>query len=326
MIKKRELHPLEGVLVGQAEDLVAMTGCTVVIVPDGAVCGVSVFGGSPCTRDTDALDPISNRTLTHAVVLTGGSCFGLSAVIGVETLLEERGIGRNVGVTVVPNISAAALFDLRCGSASRRPDAEMGRAAALNAFYGFPFVSGNHGAGTGATIGKTNALALSMKGGVGWGTAHIDSLRVNAVVAVNCVGDVTEQGRIIAGARNGNGGFADSERILASQYRSHGDFFSDNTILGCVMTNAILSKDQATRLAKIGQDALGEVIHPAHSVFDGDTLFVLATGKVEATQDAVGILVRRAVQEAILDGVRAAQTYGPYLTWRDLPQKNGKRC
>jgi L-aminopeptidase/D-esterase-like protein len=163
MIKKRELHPLEGVLVGQAEDLVAMTGCTVVIVPDGAVCGVSVFGGSPCTRDTDALDPISNRTLTHAVVLTGGSCFGLSAVIGVETLLEERGIGRNVGVTVVPNISAAALFDLRCGSASRRPDAEMGRAAALNAFYGFPFVSGNHGAGTGATIGKTNGLERSMK-------------------------------------------------------------------------------------------------------------------------------------------------------------------
>lgn len=248
---------LSDFLIGQAQDETAMTGCTAIIAPNGAACGVDVRGGSPVTRDTDALSPLCNRKVVHAVLLCGGSSFGLDAAGGLMELLEERKIGRDVGVTTVPNICAAVLFDLKCGDPYIRPNAAMGYATGKNAFACLPFQSGNFGAGTGATVGKICGPQNAMKGGVGAAALCHGNLIVAAVFAVNCVGDVLENGKIIAGARKNNGlEFVDSEKIILNSYDTSKDFFSGNTVIGCIMTNANLTKAQASKLASQGQNAI----------------------------------------------------------------------
>ena len=320
-MERASIDELADFLIGQAEDAHAMTGCTAILAPAGAVCGIDIRGGSPGTRDTAALSPLCNRELVHAVLLSGGSSFGLDAAGGLMGLLEEKGIGRDVGVTVVPNVSAAILFDLQCGSSRIRPDAAMGREAGENAFRRLPFQSGNHGAGTGATVGKTNGLQNAMKGGIGAAAYRQGELFAGAVFAVNCVGDVVENGRIVAGARNGCGhGFADSESRILGAYADEKDFFSGNTVLGCIFTNAKLTKASASRIAGRGQDAVAKTIRPAHSLYDGDTVFTLASGRVETSRDALGVLAEKASAAAMLDAVRSAETYGEYLAFRDLAE------
>ena len=318
-MRRARLDDLPAFLIGQAEHPTAMTGCTAIIAPEGAVCGVDVRGGSPATRDTDALSPLCNRTVVHAILLTGGSAYGLDAASGLMGLLEKKGIGRSVGVTVVPNVCAAALFDLKCGSSKVRPDARMGRQAGENAFMCFPFLSGNHGAGTGATIGKSRGPANAMKGGIGAAAYCHEELIVSAVFAVNCVGDIRENGRIIAGARRDGGvEFADSEQLILENYAVENDLFSKNTVIGCIMTNARLSKAQASKLAAQGQNAIARTVYPAHSIYDGDTVFALCGGQVFASPDAVGILAAHAAQDAILDAVKSAESFGSFLSWKDL--------
>lgn len=318
------LRELSDFLIGQAQDEKAMTGCTAIIAPNGAVCGVDVRGGSPGTRDTDALNPLCNRKVVHAVVLSGGSSFGLDAAGGLMRLLEEKGIGRDVGVTVVPNVCAAILFDLACGSATVRPDAAMGRQAGENAFSGAPFYSGNFGAGTGATVGKSNGLKNAMKGGVGFSAFRYGALYAAAVFAVNCVGDIVENGKIIAGARKeGSLDFADSEALILKSSAHEKDFFSGNTVIGCVMTNAALTKPQATRLAAQGHNAIARAVRPAHSLYDGDTVFALCSGKVQASPDSVGILAAHAAEGAILNAVRSSETYGEYLSHKERNRRLG---
>lgn len=317
-MEKVTLDALPEFLIGQAQDTEAMTGCTAIIAPMGAVCGVDIRGGSPGTRDTAALDPLCNRNEVHAVLLSGGSSFGLDGAGGLMSLLEEKQIGRDVGVTVVPNVCTAILFDLACGSSFVRPDGAMGRRAGENAFLHLPFQSGSFGAGAGATIGKTNGLQNAMKGGIGAAAFRYGELIATAVFAVNCVGDIVENGRIIAGARSSHGpGFADSEKMILESYANEKDFFSGNTVLGCIMTNALLTKAQASRLAGRGQDAIAKTVHPAHSIFDGDTVFTLASGKVIASMDAVGILAEHAASEAITTAVKSAESYEYYLSYKD---------
>ena len=309
-------------LIGQAQDKTAMTGCTAIIAPNGAVCGVDVRGGSPGTRDTDALNPLCNRKVVHAVMLSGGSSFGLDSAGGLMRLLEEKRIGRDVGVTVVPNVCAAILFDLKCGKADVRPNADMGRRAGENAFAGVPFQSGNFGAGTGATIGKSNGLQNAMKGGIGFSAFRYGELYAAAVFAVNCVGDIVENGKIIAGARKTNSlDFADSEALILQASANEKDFFSGNTVIGCIMTNAILTKPQATRLAAQGHNAIARAVRPAHSIYDGDTVFALCSGKVRASFDSVGILVAHTAEAAILNAVKASETYGEYLSHEELNRR-----
>lgn len=314
-------------LIGQAQDITAMTGCTAIIAPKGAVCGVNVRGGSPGTRDTDALNPLCNRKEVHAVLLSGGSSFGLDAAGGLMRLLEEKQIGRDVGVTVVPNICSAILFDLKCGDFRVRPDEAMGRAAGENAFLSLPFQSGNYGAGTGATIGKSNGLENAMKGGIGAAAFRHKDLIVSAVFAVNCVGDIVENGKIIAGARErGSLSFADSETLILNAYDKEKDFFSSNTVIGCIMTNAAFTKSQAARLAAQGHNAIAKTVHPAHSIYDGDTIFALCSGKVPTSPDSVGILAVHAAQAAILDAVKSAKSYGDYLSYRERLGKSNGEC
>lgn len=313
------VNEITGFKIGQAQDKTAATGCTVVICENGAVCGVDVRGGSPGTRDTDALNPVNNREKVHAVLLSGGSSFGLDAAGGVMQFLEQRKIGRDVSVTVVPNVCAAILFDLGCGSATIRPDAKMGYSACENAFAGNPWQSGNFGAGTGAVLGTALGHDGAMKGGVGSAAFCHGDLICGAIAAVNCVGDVYDNGVKIAGARiPGSNKFADSERVVLERFTEKTDVFSGNTIIGCVMTNARLTKAQATKLASIAHNGIARAVRPAHTVFDGDTIFSMCTGEVSASLDAVGILAAHAVERAIIDAVKSAESLGVYPAMRDL--------
>ena len=193
-MERMMIHEIPGFSFGQVQDLAAGTGCTVILCPEGGVTGVDVRGGSPGTRDTDALNPVCNREVVHAVVLTGGSAFGLDAAGGVMKKLEEVGVGRDVMVTVVPNVCAAVLFDLKFGSMEIRPDGAMGYAACEAALRELPFQEGNFGAGTGCTIGKIRGAQFSMKGGIGACAFRQGDLMVGAVVACNAMGDVLESG------------------------------------------------------------------------------------------------------------------------------------
>lgn len=309
-----QIHTIPGFFFGQAQDPEAGTGCTVIVCPQGAVTGADVRGGSPGTRDTDALDPRCNREAVHAVLLTGGSAFGLDAAGGVMKCLEQHRIGRDVMVTVVPNVCGAVLFDLKCGRGDIRPDEIMGRAACESALKGLPFQCGNFGAGTGCTVGKILGREHAMKSGIGAFACRQGDLLVGAVAAVNCTGDVVDHGTILAGARSPSGtGFADTERVLLDDYASQKDVFSgnsssgENTVIGCVVTNAALNKGQVNKLAAIAQNGLARAVRPAHATFDGDTMFAMSCGDVRANPDAVGVLAALAVENAILTAVRRAE-------------------
>lgn len=319
------IHTIPGFLFGQEQDLAAGTGCTVILCPHGAVTGVDIRGGSPSTRDTAALNPVCSRKAVQAVLLTGGSAFGLDAAGGVMRRLEKEGIGRDVSTTVVPNVCAAVLFDLKFGRGEIRPDLAMGYAACENAFRGLPLEEGNCGAGTGCTIGKICGPEYAMKGGIGAYAFQQGDLMVGAVVACNCMGDVLENGAILAGARNAdNTGFVDSEAWILKHYQHQRDVFSgklvgENTIIGCVVTNADLQKTQAAKLAAIAQNGLTRTVRPANATFDGDTIFAMSCGAVAVDPDAVGILASRAVEQAILRSVRTAESLHGRAALRDLP-------
>lgn len=319
-----DISEVPGFSYGQAQNLEAGTGCTVILCPEGGVCGVDVRGGSPGTRETDALNPMCHREVVHAVLLTGGSAFGLDAAGGVMKRLEEAGIGRDVAVTKVPNVCAAVLFDLKCGKTHCRPDIDMGYEACERALQKETFQNGCFGAGTGATLGKFMGLEHAMKGGIGAVAIQEENLFVGALVAVNCIGDVIENGLILAGCRDeGNRRFLDSERMMLERYRMEKDVFSgvtkeENTVIGCVVTNADLDKAQINKLASIGQNGVARVVRPAHATFDGDTIFAMSSKKIRANPDAVGILAARAVEQAMWKAVREAVTMHGFPALRDM--------
>jgi L-aminopeptidase/D-esterase-like protein len=321
---------IPGLWLGQATDLEALTGCTVILTPSGAVAGVDVRGSAPGTRETDLLDPVNLVDRVHAVLLAGGSAFGLDAAAGVMRYLEERGHGFETGFARVPIVPAAVLFDLGLGRADRRPDPAMGYAAcedaAARALSGGPApAEGNIGAGTGASAGKLLGPALATKTGLGLADlAGPGGLLVVAVVAVNAFGDVRDpvQGTILAGTRNPAGGFLDTAAALAGSADEGGpapleppsDAAGRNTTIGVVATNAVLTKAGACKVAQMAHDGLARTISPVHTMYDGDTLFALSCGpdetKVKADLSVVGILAARAVAEAVVRAARSAVAAG----------------
>lgn len=317
MAKEIVITEIEGFRIGNAENADAGTGCTVVLCENGAIGGVDVRGGSPGTRETDALNPLCNRKSVHAVFFAGGSAFGLDAGRGVMRFLEEHGIGRDVGVARVPNVSGAILFDLKYKRADIRPDADMGYLACQNAYKQAP-QQGNFGAGTGCTVGKILGQEHAMKGGFGLFALQEGELKAGAVVAVNCVGDVIDRktGEVLAGVRQaGSSGTGGSAELIEKTYDAQEDFFSGNTVLACVITNARLDKTQANRLAMVCQDAIARAVYPAHTTYDGDTVFALSYGSLSAKADAVAVLGCEALEQAIYSGVRHARDVLGYPAW-----------
>lgn len=310
--------------IGQYTDSSGLTGCTVIISETGATPGYSVRGGSPNTRDTDALRPENNRKAVHGVSLSGGSAFGLATGDGVVQYLEEQGIGREIKGGVVPNVVGASLFDLGLEGNQVRPDREFGYQAAKLAFTEQPFQSGNYGAGAGSTVGTIKGMAAAMKGGIGFHLLRQGELFVAAVIAVNAVGDIFEEesGRLIAGLRDDTGQISSSSEVLLKEYQNFDDLFSGNTVIGCVMTNAKLDKARTNKLADISHNGIARSVRPSHTTFDGDTLFALAAGEVPATFEAVSILAVEAVRKAVLDGVKSAGTVGELLAYEDYWQSN----
>lgn len=308
-VNKGSLLDVPGLKVGHAEDNLKQTGCSVVVFENGAVCGVDVRGAAPGTRETDLLNPLNLIEQVNALVLSGGSAWGLDAASGVMKWLEENRMGFDVGVAVVPIVPAAVLFDLNVGDPAVRPDAAMGYRAAAQASQR-PFSSGNTGAGAGATIGKMAGSEKAMKGGLG--TASVkgpDGLIVAAMIAVNSVGEVRDPstGKTVAGARDENGVLLDLPACLLQQ--AGADLYpGTNTTIGIICCNAALNKSQMNKIAQMAHDGLARTLYPVHTMNDGDTLFAAATGAVRATVNIVGMLAAQAVAEAVLDGVRSAET------------------
>ena len=304
----------QGVLLGNASDETAATGCTVLLCPEGAVAGVAVRGAAPATRETDLLAPENAVQKAHAVVLSGGSAFGLDAAGGVMKYLEEQGKGYAVGDNLVPIVVAASLFDLDVGSATCRPDADMGYAAAAAATAKVQ-ASGNVGAGTGAAVGRFLGPFCAMKAGLGIASVESGDLLVSAVVAVNCLGNVYDRasGAYLAGARleqDGLDTIVEPLDILPDLFSAMAAMQA-NTSIGVVLTNAILDKPETLRVASMAHDGLARAIYPVHTSFDGDALFTLATSEVPSQQDVVGALGALAVEHAVLDAVLSAQeAYG----------------
>ena len=300
-----------GLRVGHASDLQALTGCSVVLCGEGVRASCVVRGLAPGTRETDLLRAGTLVDSVHAILLTGGSAFGLAAADGVMRYLEQQGVGYDVGGVRVPIVPGAVLFDLGIGNPGVRPDAAMGYSA-CQAATDAAGSQGNTGAGTGATVGKVLGVEFATKGGLGTVSLRAGDLIVAAMVAVNAVGDVIDpsSGRIVAGARRADGrGYADISRLLRIQSGQPPTPLG-NTVIGVVATNARLDVAQLRDLASAGHDGLARAIRPAHTLYDGDTIFSLATGVVEANPLLLGDLAAEAVSLAILNGVLAAQAAG----------------
>lgn len=321
------LTAVPGILVGHWSDPVAATGCTAILCPSGAVAGVDVRGGAPGTRETALLNPTCTVEQAHAIMLAGGSAFGLAAADGAMRWLEERGHGFNVGVARVPIVPAAILFDLIIGRADVRPDAAAGYVA-CDAAHAGPVEEGSVGAGTGATVGKLRGLAHATKGGVGSAARHFTTaggeLVVAALAVVNAWGDVFDpsNGQIIAGVRGDDGRSFPGALTLATAALdpTQAEAWSrlpqrpptpppssmTNTTLVVVATNARLSKTGANKVAQMAHDGLARTIRPVHTPLDGDVVFALSRGDVAAETGLVGAHAADVVAEAIVRGVRAA--------------------
>ncbi|MBS0446090.1 MAG: P1 family peptidase [Proteobacteria bacterium] len=304
------LTAVSGLLVGHYTDPRRPTGCTVVLAPDGAVGGVDVRGAAPGTRETDLLSPLNSVEKVHAVLLSGGSAFGLDAAGGVMRWLDERGIGVQVGPARVPIVPAAILFDLWVGDPRIRPDADAGYAACVAAGQG-PVAEGNVGAGAGASVGKLHGIGRAMRGGIGHAALQVGGVTVAAMAAVNAMGDIVDPatGRLVAGARNADGtGLADTMERLRRGELPGPPAAGGATTLGVVATDALLTKAEANKFAQMAHDGLARAIRPVHTPGDGDTVFGLATGAAgrHVPLAWLGALGADLMAEAIVRAVRAA--------------------
>ena len=312
------ISDVRGLLVGHFTDPRRPTGCTVILTPQGAVAGVDVRGAAPGTRETELLSPLNAVEQVHAILLAGGSAFGLDAAGGVMRWLEEQGVGVQVGPVRVPIVPAAILFDLFIGDASIRPDAAAGHAACVAASTQ-PSAQGNVGAGAGATVGKLFGIERAMKGGIGCASVTVNGVTVAALVAVNAVGDVVDPatGAVVAGARSVDGGsmIGTTRAILDGAVLAQ-LLPGSATSIGVVATDAVIDKVQANKIAQMAHDGLARSIDPVHTQADGDTLFALGTGSsgIKVHTTVLGALAAVVVARAVLNAVRAAEAIdGPGL-------------
>jgi L-aminopeptidase/D-esterase-like protein len=317
------LTDVQGIKVGHFTETRKPTGCTVLIFEKGATAGVDVRGSAPGTRDTELLNPVNTVQQVQAIVLSGGSAFGLASADGVMRYLEEHGLGFHIGQSIVPIVPAAILFDLDHGDPKIRPTAESGYKACQAATSG-KVEEGNVGAGAGATIGKMFGMKSAMKSGLGSASVHVGDtgIVVAAIVAVNAVGDVVDPklGKIIAGARKPDGsGFLDTMQQWR-EGRGPAPASGANTTIGVVATNAAFDKAQATKIAQMAHDGLARTINPTHTPWDGDTIFAVATGAVEARANhgTIGAIAADVMSQAVLRAVMNAHGLPGLPSYSDL--------
>ncbi len=314
---------IPGIRVGHAQNEAALTGCTVILCDEPATGGVDQRGGAPGTRETDLLRPMHLVNTVNAVLLSGGSAFGLDAASGVVKYLEEHNQGINVGVARVPIVPAAILFDLGIGDPKVRPDLAMGYQACQNA-SNQPVAQGNIGAGAGATVGKLFGMKLAMKSGIGTSSIRIaNGVVIGAIIAVNAFGDIldietgsilagTRSSRLLAGLTHNTAPLADTMAQMKSAVGSTILHFAtqQNTVIGVVATNARLNKEQANKVAQMAHNGLAQAIRPAHTMLDGDTLFCMSTNRRSADTSIVGAFAAQVVAQAINNAARAAHPAG----------------
>jgi L-aminopeptidase/D-esterase-like protein len=325
MITNNTLTAVPGIRVGHISDYEAITGCTAILCPPDTVGGVDVRGGAPGTRETALLDPLRSVQVVNAIMLSGGSAYGLATADGAMHYLEEHNMGYQTRAGyLVPIVPAAILFDLAVGRGNIRPDAAMGYAACANATSD-PVEQGSVGAGTGCRVGAILGNDLATKGGIGSASVNLGGgLIVASLCAVNAVGDVVEEdGQIIGGLRSVEGGYANLLHTLRDLPRFTSDVQSDdsqqvqNTVIGVVATNARLTKVEANKVAQMAHDGIARAVRPAHTMYDGDTMFAVATGELAADVNLVGAYAAEATAEAIRNAIRAAQSLGGLRSWSE---------
>ena len=291
-VMKREIpvNQISGFCIGQTENEQAGTGCTVIIGRNGMCAGLDIRGGGPASRDAGILHPLASAGTINAVVLAGGSAFGLDASGGVMEYLEQRGIGFDVGVTRVPLVVQSDIFDLTVADPSVRPDRKMGYEAARIAMEAPNYRDGNYGAGCGATVGKLGGMNTCMKSGIGSYAVELDGLQIGAVVAVNALGDIFDwkSGKKIAGMLTEDGkGFIDSTLFMQRNIKVHENRFVDNTTIGAVLTNASFNKSELCKIASMTHNGYARSIRPVHTSADGDSIYALSSAEIRAVRSAV---------------------------------------
>ncbi len=317
-MKEISILDIENVRIGNAENQEAGTGCTVVICGDGAPAGLDVRGGGPASRETELLKPLAHADKIHAVLLSGGSAFGLDAAGGVMEFLEAQGIGVAVGDIRVPLVCQSCIFDLGIGDGRVRPDKAMGYAAAANAWAGGNYRDGNVGAGTGASVGKLLGAPYAMKSGLGSYALQVGPLKVGAIVAVNAIGDIYDwkTGKQVAGLLSEDGkGLRSTEAALYGMYEAAmtgtvNPGMAANTTIGVILTNAKFDKSQLCKIAGMTHNGYARSIRPVHTSMDGDSIYALSVGEVPADKDIVGTLAAQVMSEAILRAVQVPAAYG----------------
>ena len=312
---------IENIRIGQVENAEAATGCTVFICPEGMRAGLDVRGGGPAARESQLLNPLMSAQVIHAIVLAGGSAYGLGTANGVMTYLEERGIGFDVGVTKVPLVAQSDIFDLTVGDTFVRPDAGMGYEAADLALNSPNYRDGNYGAGCGATVGKAAGMDYCMKTGIGSYALQLGELKIGAVVVLNALGDVFDwkTGRQVAGLlTEDRTALRSTSDLMKASTQVVENKFTGNTTLAVVMTNAYFEKAQLCKIAGMAHDGYARSIRPVHTSADGDSIYAVSLGNVQADQDLIGSLAAEVVSEAILRAVTQAESAYGYPAARDL--------
>ena len=311
MVKEIPIMDVGGFRIGHAQNKEAATGCTVVLFDEMSPAGLDVRGGGPASRESQILSPVAQAEAINAVLLSGGSAFGLDAAGGVQRYLEERNIGFDVGVTKVPLVSQSCLFDLGVGRVDVRPDAAMAYAACENASHDAP-AEGNVGAGIGCSVGKYRGMGRAMKAGFGTYALQAGALKVGALVAVNALGDIYEDGRMIAGLLNPqHSGLSNTLDELFEDVTMAMSSLAPNTTLGIIVTNAKFHKTQLTKIAGMTHNGYARAIRPVHTNADGDSIYALSVGELPGDVNVVGAMAARAMEKAIVRAVRAARSaYG----------------
>lgn len=322
MLKEIGIMEVGGFRVGHAQDVQAATGCTVILCDRMSPAGLDVRGGGPASRESQILNPVAAAEGINAVLLSGGSAFGLDAAGGVQKYLEERDIGFDVGVTKVPLVSQSCLFDLVVGSKDVRPTGAMAYEACENASYEAP-AEGNVGAGTGCSIGKYRGMARAMKSGFGTCAFQTGDLKVGALVAVNALGDVYgADGEPMAGLLNQEKtGLSNTLEEMFSDAEGKENLFTGNTTLGVVVTNAAFHKTQLTKIAGMTHNGYARAIRPVHTTADGDSIYALSLGDVSGDLNLVGAMAARAMEHAIRRAVCSAKSAYGLMGWDALPGK-----